>query len=439
MTQADAQLVTTTAAATPAAKNKFVELVDSGNMRTAQELRERVAAVQSQAFVLTPSVMAQFAPGYEGTPQVVVIDPSVDPESGRGADVYFQRSIHKSVKTDEGWKVLEVSLNKYGLLRVLAAVGVSVEDPRWIQDGEREPYLWMCEVSGNVLEFDGARRRLPPGVGSLDARDGSADIGEWTPEEWAKRVAVANEQKSREKDSSKHWKIKAEAINGWTAERVMQVRKYGRQLAQAKAVNQLARNLGVRQSYTVDELKKKPFIAVRVAFVPDMTNTRIAEMVTAHHLGALHTLYPQTAPAAALPAASTAAIGPVTHGYGEAGQTFDAEPESAERMQTAAPPDGVEEVVEQAAQEEPVQQQVEPTYLIIKVLRSGKAGTPDAKYFIETKEGVTLYTTDESLLPSLQAAAKDNTPRAISTERVMVQDKPYRQIVEITAVDGKKY
>jgi hypothetical protein len=131
----------------------------------------------------------------------------------------------------------------------------------------------------------------------------------------------------------------------------------------------------------------------------------------------------------------------VTHGYGEAGQTFDAEPEAAERMQTAAPPEGVEEVVEQPAKPEPVQPQqaAEPTYLILKVLRSGKAGTPDAKYFIETKEGVTLYTTDESILPALQAAAKDNTPRAISTERVMVADKPYRQIVEITAPGGVNY
>jgi len=105
-------------------------------------------------------------------------------------------------------------------------------------------------------------------------------------------------------------------------------------------------------------------------------------------------------------------------------------------MQTAAPPEGVEEVVEQPKQPTA---QAEPTYLILKVLRSGKAGTPDVKYFIETKDGITLYTTDESLLPALQAAAKDNTPRAIHTERVVVGDKPYRQIVEITAPGGVKY
>lgn len=439
MTQAQAELMKTGDASAAPARNKFQELMAAGNVRTAAELRERVAALQQAAFVLTPSYIAQFAPGYEGTPQVVVIDPSVDAESGAGGDVYFQRSIHKSRKNaQDQWEPTEVSLNKASLLKILEAVGVNVEDPVWIQDGTKEPYLWMVEVGGTVLDFTGARRKLPSGIGSLDARDGSADIGEWTREEWAKRVAIADKQ--REKTAEKdRWKVKPEPINGWTLERVLGVRTKGRQLAQAKATNSLARNLGVRQKYSVEDLKKKPFIAVRTVFVPDMTNPDIAKLVTAHHLGALATLYPQQSSAPALPATS--------HAFGEAGQTLHgevveqtaaAEPEPEERMQTAAPPEGVEEVAEPPKQETaPVH--AEPTYLILKVLRSGKPGTPDAKYFVETREGVTLYTADEQLLPALQAAAKDNTPRVIHTERVMVADKPYREIVEMTAPAGLKY
>lgn len=423
------------------APERFTQLINAGNMRTAQELRERVAAVQEVAFVLTPAIFAQFAPGYQGTPQVVVIDPSVDPESGRGNDVYFQRSIHKSRKNEQGdWVPLEVSLNKYGLLRILQACGVDVSDPTWIQDGEKEAYLWMCQVGGTVLEFTGHKRKLPPGIGSLDARDGSADIGEWTPEAWAEKVKIANAQ--REKTAEKdRWKVKPEPINGWTAERVMQLRTKGRQITQAKAINSLARNLGVRQSYTIEELRRKPFVTVQVSFVPDMTNPEIAKMVTAHHLGALNTLYP--AAGAALPPATTGTE-PITHAYGEAGQTFEGElaaQEPAERMKTAAPPQGLEEVAEPepAKKAEPEKQQALPIYTILKVFRKGKAGAPDVQYFVETKEGVTLFTKDESLLGTLQAAAKDNQPRQIETERIMVADQPYREIMEITAPGGVKY
>lgn len=442
MTQAEAQLVK--ASDIPAGRQELATAIN-GNIKSPQEWLARRAVMRQHAFLLSPSDnFAAIAPGYEISPQLVDIDPSVDAESGRGADVYFQRAIHKSKKVDRpgggfDWVPTEVSINAQGLLRILAAAGVNVHDSVWTHDGAKERYLWVCETAGDIIEFTGQVRKLAAGIGSLDARDGSADIGEWTPEEWARRVAICREQQAKVKTDREKRAIKPEAINGWTGERVMQVRKYGRQLAKTKSLSGLCRRLGVKQSYPIEELKRKPFVVMRAVFMPDMNNPEIAKMVTAANLGARFSIYP----GAALPPGNDA---PVTHAPGEEGHTLPgevvdatAEPEAEERMQTAAPPDGVEEVVEQAKPEPAQQAQAEPTYLILKVLRSGKAGTPEVKYFIETKEGITLYTTDESLLPALQAAAKDNTPRSIHTERVVVAEKPYRQIVEITAVDGKEY
>lgn len=421
--------------------------VMSGNISTVQEWHERTKAMNKFAFMLTPStMMGAIAPHYVITPQLVTIDPSVDPESGRGADVYYQRSIHKAKKVDRpgggyDWVPTEVSLNAAGLLRILSAAGVNVHDSVWQQDGSKERYLWVCETAGDIIEFTGQVRKLPAGVGSLDARDGSPDIGEWTPEEWARRVAVCEAQREKCKTDKEKRAIKPEPINGWTAERVMQVRKYGRQLTKTKSLNGLCRRLGVRQSYSVDELRAKPFVIMRAVYMPDTTNPRIAEMVAAANLGARFNLYP----GAALPPAEMA----TTHAPGEEGNTLSgevvdatAEPEPEERMQTAAPPEDVEEVVEQPAK--PAQAATPPpppssVYTVLKIYRKGKAGTPEAQYFIETKEGVTLFTNDEQFLPLLQAAAKDNQPREILTERVVVADKPYRQITEIMPPDGKKY
>lgn len=401
------------------------------NIKTPHELRQRIEEFQSSAFILSPmTAVASIAPGYEITPVVVVIDPSVDPESGRGADVYFQRSIHKSKKVGDSWVPTEVSLNAQGLGRVLAAVGVNVYPSRWQHDGVAEKHLWVVETDGDLIEFDGRVRRLPAGVGSLDARDGSPDIGEWTPEEWAKRVAIAEQQKKNTAEKDR-WKVKPEPLpGGWTYERVMGVRKYGRQLALTKSLNSLSYRLGVRHSYSVEELKKKPFVIMRPMFVPDMKNPQIAAMVTAANLGARATMYPGSAPQQ-LPEATDAAV---THSHGEPpldGHVI--EPEAEERMVTAAPPEDATELVEETAKPQQTAA-AGNVYIVTKVLKNN-----EGQFFVQTKEGVTLFFTEPSMLKPVQAAAKDGQPREFSTERVMVKDQPYRQIIEMMTPGGEKY
>ena len=277
----------------------------ASNIKTPQELADRIREMRELAFILTPmTATGAIAPGYEIVPVLEPIDPSVDPQSGRGADVYFQSSIHKSRKVgDRKYEPVEVSLNHYALLRILGDFGVNVHPTRWLQDGIGERYLWVCETDGDIIDFTGQVRLLPTGVGSVDARDGSPDIGEWTPDEWAQRVRAA-EAKKANVQPDEQWKVKPEPINGWTAERVMQVRRFGRQLAKTKSLNGLARKLGVRQSYTIEELRRRPFVIMRPMFMPDMSDPRVRELVTMANLGARHLLFP-AAPSyegAALPA-----------------------------------------------------------------------------------------------------------------------------------------
>jgi hypothetical protein len=233
------------------------------------------------------------------------------------------------------------------------------------------------------------------------------------------RVADAQKAKTPKDDQ---WRIKPE-VNGWSYERVMQVRKYGRQLAKTKSLNGLARKLGVRQVYVIDELARKPFIVARPVFMPDMTDPRVREMVTAANLGARHLLYP----------GAEQVPGPVTHEPGEAGQTLAGqvvpEPEAQRDTPgpTSPPPSDAEEMVAEPEPEQAVPSQ--DSHVITRILRRGKGA--DAMFFAETQAGVTLFTRDAVFVPALQAAARDGQARDIPTEAVQVGGQTYRQIVEI--------
>lgn len=401
-------------------------------IETPAQLAERVRELQSRAFILSPmTAVAAIAPGYTIVPVVVAIDPSVDAKSGRGADVYHQRSIHKGSGRGSDYEPVEVSLNHYALLRLLSSAGVNVHETRWAQDGVREPYLWVAETDGDIIDFTGQVLRLPTGIGSLDARDGSADIGEWTPAKWAEAVRVAEAQKART-PPDEQWKVKPE-VNGWTLERVLQVRKFGRQLVKTKSLNGLARKLGVRQTYTIAELQVKPFVILRPMFQPDLSDPVVRQMVTAAHLGARNLLYG---------GASPASVVPVSHAHGEAWQTLEGavvvpadlvEPEPVERMRTAGAPEGATEL----RLEEPPAKAAAPddTYIVARVLQQqGDGGA--VRYFIETREGVTLYTPDLAVAKACLAAVKDGQPRRIQTERVLVGGQPYRQVIELALPDG---
>lgn len=269
----------------------------------AAELVERIRDMRAVAHVLSPAVSATAIPSHIRINTVVdVIDTSFDPKTGRGNDVYFQPSIHKSQKQGYGddatFTPLEVSLNATCIKRVMAGAGVSVTESKEIPTGERNYWKWQSK--GKMRDFDGSWRDLPPGTAEIDLRDGSAQIGEWTPQEWAKREAEAAERAKTLKDSEK-WKAKPKPINGWTADRVMNARRFGLRLAEAKSLNALGRNFGLKQVYTLEELQK-PFVIFRATFAPDMNDPEIKKMVTASELGMTNLLYPSASEVTALPA-----------------------------------------------------------------------------------------------------------------------------------------
>ena len=150
-------------------------------------------------------------------------------------------------------------------------------------------------------------------------------------------------------------------------------------------------------------------------------------MVTAANLGARNLLYPGV----------SAPDAPVTHAPGEVGQTFAAEtiphePEQPERMQTAAPPAGAEEATFDEPAPQPTTPVAEEAYLITHVLKK------DDAYFIETQQGITLYTQEAVIAKACNDARKDGQPRVIPTERIIVGGQPYRAVVEVMAVGGLK-
>lgn len=271
-------------------------------IKTPLELAQRVRAMQQVAHILSPAVSVAAIPEHIAiNTVVVVIDPTFDAKTGRGNDVYFQASIHKSVnkgsRENPDWEVLEASLNANAIRRMLSASGVQITTSRRTDDAAIQNY-WAWESRGKIRDFDGSWRELPPGNVEIDLRDTSAQIGEWSAEKWARAERDCEEKKKTAgKDA---WKLKPN-VGGWTADRVLAARRFGLRLAESKSLNALGRNLGLKQIYALDELKK-PFVIFRATWLPDMSDPVTRQMVTAAELGANHLLYPPASTPAALPA-----------------------------------------------------------------------------------------------------------------------------------------
>lgn len=89
----------------------------------------------------------------------------------------------------------------------------------------------------------------------------------------------------------------------WFAARVGEGRKYGLRNCETRAINAMIRECGcgVKQKYTRHELAKA-FVAVRVIFIPDMSDPDVRKLVTSAALGATTAMYPTHAfPSAGIP------------------------------------------------------------------------------------------------------------------------------------------
>lgn len=364
-------------------------------------LAEKMRQLQQLAHIISPAAsFAAIPPNVVITPVPVVIDTTFDAKTGRGVDVYFQMSIHKSenrgTRAEPDWQPLEVSLNANAIKRILRSAGVNVTKSERTDD-QTNPHICSWTTWGKVREFDGSWLDLPPGDVCINLADGSDDIGGFTAEAWAARVTEADKrreaaEKAKEKDA---WKIKAEAINGWSGERVAGQRKSIVPMAQTKSLNRLGRGLGLQQIYTIADLQK-PFVVFRASWVHDMTNPDVAKMVTASELGIIDQLF--------------------------APSTRDWVPAGAQEIDDIPEP-----IAEKPAQ----------TYTLTKALQLGE------RYFFESAEGKTFTTTDRETARGLNAARKDKTVLVIDDpEPVDVDGKTYLSVVEFkafTPATAKKY
>jgi hypothetical protein len=229
-----------------------------------RELAEQLEQMQRDYNVLSPAIaVSQMAPGYGANLAVVKIDPTVtfnkekDPSSGTGPDTYYSKFMFQG---DEQKR----ALNKQGLLKISQAAGIQW-DPhhcRRLDDG-RERFYWRWQYYGGIRTHDGQWQPLTA-TRELDLRDGAGEAGQMT------------------------------------ANQLVQARARGNEICETKAMERAIRGLGIRQVYTVDELKK-PFLIVRFSFTPDMSDPEIKKFVTQQAMSGIGALYSTSAAAPALP------------------------------------------------------------------------------------------------------------------------------------------
>jgi len=96
------------------------------------------------------------------------------------------------------------------------------------------------------------------------------------------------------REATAEWDLRdgSARLKGWTPNQITEGRKNGLRNAETRAINAAIRECGcgIKQKYTKTELEK-PFLVLRVAFQPDMTDPEQRRMVAEHGLRSTSTLY----------------------------------------------------------------------------------------------------------------------------------------------------
>lgn len=244
------------------------------------DLNTQLSAWRDKYHVLSPAtqVLGGFAPGVVLTASVISLNPLVD-EDGRGVDTYMDPGFMKKV-SDVNAPHAQRAINKIGLLRIASCAGIVWTDRCGRRDDRRIPYLWEYFAEGEYLTPDGQWVTVQ-GTVEIDLRDGSPQIGGWTEEKWD---ALLKSNRGKDRDDQT-W-----TINGWSAKRVLQARRFGLALAESKAKLRAIRSLGIQSVYTVAELQK-PFVVLRAVYQPGADNPEGRRLVAERALFGRRTLY----------------------------------------------------------------------------------------------------------------------------------------------------
>lgn len=285
--------------------------LQSAGTALSMNLLEMVA--NGKANLVSPAVMLDKVPTlYRLAVRVVTIDPKVETYKAPG-------------------KPGEVCLGATALQKISRNAQVDWESIRQIDDW-RDPHRVKYEAIGWVMNLDGTRTRMPPGIVVIDLRgeptwpvdklgsdtreflrhaEAAAqrkpmtfDIPPGTKSSacrdcnrnifWVPNPYKKDKTRPVDADGSDHWKTcpakeqKPEEESGWP--RVYQARQFIDRLAATKAMNAAIRKLGVPTSMP-EERAAQPWVVMALVFDPPTDDPEIRRMLVAHALGAQNALY----------------------------------------------------------------------------------------------------------------------------------------------------
>lgn len=333
---------------------------------TPEQYRDALQRWAQHYNVLTPfTSVSGIAPSFGLIASVVKLSP--DKSAG---EVYDGLPFLKGQK---GTPSEELAPAKIGLRKLAECGGISTSTTR--TDPRSMPHYWEFKAVASYRGLDGSTITREATF-EWDLRDGS------------------------------------DRLKGWQPNQVTEGRKNGLRNCEARAINAAIRECGcgIKQKYTRAELEK-PFVVVRVAFQPDMTDPDIKRMVTQQALGGVHSLYP--AAARELPASQDV----VDH------EPVTEEPKTVGRGSTAKASD--------PAQPDPDQPPTPHSVRIMKIEeKSGeKNGRPWTKWTVIDSNGTEATTFSRSTKADADTFLKERAWVEIIVESS--EDGKYRNIMDI--------
>lgn len=336
-------------------------------IQTPDEYFSSVSTWQQKNFhVLSPVVQFTSLPAQHAiVASFVQLDPN--PENG---EVYSDPLFCKNG---------EVAIAKIGLSKIAQAAGMTIKtertDPRTIQN------YWEVRATARYLGLDGNPQELDATV-EYDLRDSSPRVRSFSD----KQKAAA--------------------------------RTHGLRGAEARAINAAIRLFGIKQKYSIDELRK-PFVALRVLWQPDMKDPEQARIVTQQKLQGTTSLYPHVG------GTNVGSTGPQV--IDVIGETSSPAPRPV--GSSAAPTTTESARAPQLPEGYGVLQAFDA-----KTLKRKKDGAPFTKWIVVDHAGVEHVTTDDEVFgPMLKRVWETKAPVKLTSEENNYGENDIANIDELGA------
>lgn len=365
-----------------------------GLLTTAHQITDLMEKLRPVANILSPFTRpGMLAKGYAVSYTAVTIDSSVD-RFGNGSECY-----RGSFMKDD-----ERALNRVGLRRVANGIGIewlSYPHSRQVPDDHPHPYVCTFTVEGLYRNVDGSVGKCR-GTAKVDFRDGSDQIGGWTPKAWAELLEI--NRAAMKKGTPKgdlDWNI-----GGWSEQRVKMARQKVLERAETAAQNRAIRDYGLDHKYTVPQLAR-PFVCFKATFVPDMDDPNIKALVTMANLSGLSQIYPQALPPGG---AAPMSLAPAPD------EVIDAGPDAADVIEheVAKERGGATVTQHPAARQEPAP--TEPARRARTVITVGQYPGGDRGHFVVLDGGEVLRT-DEAIAKAAAPLVESKRPVFVETEK----------------------